>query len=344
MTLLLQYNIVNTTFGGGWMRLSNQKLKLFYLEKILREHTDEHHSLSIAEITEKLAAYGIFVERKTLYSDIECLQLANLDIQVTKGRGNRYALVSREFELPELKLLVDAVQSCKFITEKKSCTLIRKLEKLTSVHEAKRLSKQVFIYRRLKSQNEAVYYTIDTLNAAIADGRKVRFHYFEYMPNKHRRLKNNGEYYVVSPHALCWDDEYYYLIGTYPGREGLTHFRVDKILDIDEMDEYADRPPEDFDPVQYSRQIFHMFGGPECRAALRFDNSLIGVAIDRFGADIPVRPDGDRFITYVNVTKSPTFYGWMFQLGDKAEILGPEDLRKGMQEHVAAVARLYGCR
>lgn len=326
------------------MRLSNQKLKLFYLEKILREYTDEHHSLSIAELTEKLAAYGINVERKTLYADLECLQLANLDIHVTKGRGNRYALVSREFELPELKLLVDAVQSCKFISKRKSETLIKKLEGLTSVHEAKRLSRQVFIYRRVKTENERVYYTIDTLNDAIADGKKVRFRYFEYAPNKRPRLKSNGNFYVVSPHALCWDDENYYLICTYPARQGLTHFRVDKIQDIALLEESADKPPEDFDLAQYSRQIFHMFGGPECRAALRFDNSLIGVAIDRFGQDIPVRPDGeDRFITYVNVTKSPTFYGWMFQLGDKAEILSPEDLRKGMQEHVAAVSRLYGC-
>jgi predicted DNA-binding transcriptional regulator YafY len=340
----MQYNVIKTTLhGGGRMRQTNQKLKLYYLEKILREQTDEQHPLTIAELTEKLASYGILVERKTLYADLECLQLAKLDIQVTKGRGNKYALVSREFELPELKLLVDAVQSCRFITEKKSATLIKKLESLTSVHEAKRMSKQVFIYRRVKSANEKVYYTIDTLNNAIADGKKVQFHYFEYTPDKRRRLKNNGDYYVVSPHALCWDDEYYYLICTYPAREGFTHFRVDKILDITMLDEPAEKQPEDFDPAQYSRQTFSMFGGQECRAALRFDNSLIGVAIDRFGADILIRPDGDKFITYVNVTKSPTFYGWMFQLGDKAEILGPEDLRAGMREHVCSVAKLYGC-
>ncbi|MGI6150924.1 MAG: helix-turn-helix transcriptional regulator [Christensenellales bacterium] len=324
------------------MRLTNQKLKLHYLEKILREQTDENHSLSIAEITERLAAYGILVERKTLYADLECLQLAGLDIHVTKGRCNRYALVSREFELPELKLLVDAVQSCRFITEKKSRALIRKLEGLTSVHEAKRMARQVFIYRRVKSSNESVYYTIDALNTAISSGKKVRFRYFEYAPNKRRRLKNNGAYYVVSPHALCWDDEYYYLICTYPVREGFTHFRVDKILDISLLDEPSENP-EDFDPAEYSRQTFSMFGGPECQATLRFENSLIGVAIDRFGSDIPVRPDGDHFITYINVTKSPTFYGWMFQLGNQAEILAPDDLREGMLQHVCAVARLYGC-
>lgn len=325
------------------MRLTNQKLKLHYLEKILREHTDEHHSLSIAEITERLASYGILVERKTLYSDLECLQLADMDIQITKGRGNRYALISREFEVPELKLLVDAVQSCRFITEKKSRLLIHKLEGLTSVHEARRMERQVFIYRRVKACNESVYYTIDALNSAIADCRKVRFHYFEYAPDKRRRLKNNGEFYVVSPHALCWDDEYYYLICSYPGHEGLTHFQVDKVLDIFPMEEPCEKPPGDFDPAQYSRQTFGMFGGTECRATLRFENSLIGVAIDRFGGDILVRPDGDWFVTYVNVTKSPTFYGWVFQLGDKAEIVAPDDLRQGMLEHVKEVCRLYGC-
>ncbi len=322
------------------MRVTNQKLKLFYLEKILRKHTDEHHSLTIAEITEKLAAYGITVERKTLYSDLECLQLAGLDIEVTKGRGNKYALMSREFELPELKLLVDAVQS---ITEKKSRKLIEKLSNLASVYEANRIGDQVFIYNRVKAGNETIYYAIDAINDAIADRKKVRFHYFEYAPNKSQRLRNNGDFYKVSPYALCWDEEYYYLVCDYPAHEGLTHFRVDKMLNVSILDETRDKPPEGFDIAESSCQIFSMFGGTECRATLRFDNSLIGVAIDRFGSDIPIRPEGDKFTTLVDVTMSPTFYGWMFQLGSKAEILAPEELRQGMLEHVCEVSRLYNC-
>jgi len=325
------------------MRVTNQKLKLHYLEKILREQTDEHNSLTIAEITDKLAPYGITVERKTLYLDLECLQLAGMDIQVAKGRGNRYALVSREFELPELKLLVDAVQSCRFITEKKSRVLIKKLEGLTSTYEARRMERQVFICRRVKTCNEAIYYAIDALNTAVAESKKVRFHYCEYGPDKRRRLKNDGEFYTASPYVICWDDEYYYLVCSHPGRSGLTHFRVDKIMDITVLDEPSEKAPEDFDPAQYARQTFSMFGGEECRATLRFDSSLIGVAIDRFGSDISVRPDGDWFVTFVNVTKSPTFYGWMFQLGDKAEIVAPPELRDGMMEHMRSVFRLYGC-
>ena len=323
------------------MRLGNQKLKLYYLEKILREQTDDKHSLSIADLTERLSEYGIPVERKTLYSDIEALKLLGLDIEVTRGRGNRYALLNREFELPELRLLVDAVQSSKFISERKSRVLIKKLQKLTSVHEARRLNQQVFVCKRVKSANEGIYYAIDALNGAIADGKKVQFKYYEYTPEKQMRLRNNGEFYQVSPIAMLWDDEYYYLVCHYAAREGTTHFRVDKMTEVSVLEENVKQEIRGFDPASYAKKMFGMFNGKEYRATLRFDNSLIGVVVDRFGTDIVVKNQGDHFLTSVSVMESPIFYGWMFQLGDKAEIMAPPALREGMKDYLAAAASRY---
>lgn len=323
------------------MRLMNQKLKLYYVEKALRELTDETHGITIQQISDYLKARDISAERKTLYSDIECLQILGLDIQVEKSRSNRYKLVSREFELPEVKLLIDAVQASSFITEKKSRQLIKKLLGLVSMHDARRLEKQVFIANRVKTVNESIYYNVDTLNSAIADGAKVSFRYCEYDLAKRRRYKNNGEPYVVSPYALCWDNENYYLICRRQGMDELHHFRVDKISSAAILADRADACPSGFDPSMYARSLFGMFGGIAYQATLRFDNSLIGVALDRFGSDIPINSSGQSFTTTVNVVASPVFMGWMLQLGEKAEIVGPPELREQMRKHIASTALLY---
>ena len=192
----------------------NQKGKLLYLAEIFHRETDEAHGLTLAELTERLAAYGVQAERKTLYADMEELRRCGLDIDSWKeGREYRYRLASREFELPELKLLVDSVQSSKFITQKKTMSLIKKIEGLASVHQAQELNRQVFVKNRIKTMNESIYYNVDEIHRGIAANRKIRFHYFEYNMEKQRQLRRNGAWYVISPYALTWDDENYYLVG-----------------------------------------------------------------------------------------------------------------------------------
>ena len=323
------------------MRLMNQKLKLYYVEKALRELTDENHGLTIHQISDYLRAHDISAERKTLYSDMECLQLLGLDIKVEKGRSNTYKLVSREFELPEVKLLIDAVQSSAFITERKSRALVKKLLGLVSAYDARRLEKQVFIANRNKTVNESIYYNVDELNNAIADGQKVSFLYSTYDLTKRRKLKNNGAPYVVSPYALCWDDENYYLVCRKEGQESLHHFRVDKISNVERLQDRAEPCPRGFDPAGYARSLFGMFGGEAVQATLRFDNSLIGVALDRFGPEIPIVIGDDSFTTTVVIAASPVFFGWILQLGGKAEVLGPPELREQLREHVSAAHALY---
>ena len=312
----------------------NQKLKLLYLAKILGEQTDENHPLTVAEMIKELEAYGICAERKSIYSDLEALQSFGLDIATQKSRGTGYFVASRTFELPELKLLTDAVASSKFITEKKSTQLIKKLETLASVHEAKQLHRQVYVLGRVKTENETIYYNVDVIHEAIGQNRKISFQYFEYTVDKEKHLRHGGKRYRVSPYALSWDDENYYMIGHYEEREGLTHFRVDKMLNIQLLEEKREELPQGmaFHLGDYSKKMFNMFAGEEQQIELQFDNSLIGVVIDRFGGDVPVvRVDENSFLIHITASVSPTFLAWVFSFGDRVRILSPKSLAERFQ-------------
>ena len=211
----------------------NQKLKMLYLVKILSEETDEEHGLSLQEITEKLEYYGVNADRKTLYKDFDELEKFGLEIlREQVGRTVLYRLISRKFELPELKLLVDAVQSSKFITEKKSRQLIKKLESMVSVHEGKHLHRQVLITGRIKAMNESIYYNVDMLHEAINADRQIRFHYYRWNVRKEMEFRRNGEWYRVSPWCLLWDDENYYLVAFDSRDQKIKHYRVDKIVHL----------------------------------------------------------------------------------------------------------------
>lgn len=315
---------------------TNQKLKLIYLIKIMLERTDEQHGLTMPEILAALESYGVSAERKSIYSDFETLRTLEIDvIQEQQGKTYTYHVASRQFELAELKLLVDAIQSSKFITEKKSKQLIKKLESLASSYEAKQLQRQVYVSGRIKTMNESIYYNVDEIHSAIASNKKIRFQYFQWNIKKETEFRKSGQFYEISPWALSWDNENYYMIGYDSNAEKIKHYRVDKMLKSTCMDE--DREGKElfdtFDIAAYTRKSFGMYGGQEQSVKLEFDNNLVGVVIDRFGKDIIIAPAGNNHFTIkVDVAVSDQFLGWVFALGDGAKILGPENVVEQMKE------------
>ncbi len=324
------------------MKQVNQKLKLLYLMRYLLENTDENHGVTVKEMIEELARYGVSAERKSIYDDLECLRLYGLDICFEKSKYTRYAVVSRDFELPELKLLVDSVQASKFITRNKSLQLISKIEQLTSKHGGKKLHRQVYVLDRVKVMNERIYYNVDILHEAIEQNKQVRFLYFKYDVHKQRVYGKGGGVYMESPVALTWADENYYLI-TYKAKYGnYTHYRVDKMEEIQITDDERILPEEKFDLSAYAQTMFSMFGGEETVVSIRFDNSLASVVFDRFGMDIPIEQVDDKhFVCRVCVSVSPQFLSWIMSFGDKAKILSPDAVVEKIKEQARGVMRNY---
>ena len=327
------------------MKGENQKLKMLYLSRIFAEQTDDEHGLTMPEIIEKLAACGVNADRKTLYLDFEELRRYGLDILSEQvGHKTYYALGARDFELPELKLLVDSVQAAKFITDKKSRALIRKLEGLVSVHQARQLHRQVLIAGRVKTMNESIYYNIDKLHGAINADSQIRFQYYRWNVRKEMELRRGGDWYQVSPWALIWDDENYYLVAYDAGDGRIKHYRVDKMLRIRLAD--APRLGRDtfhaFDTARYAKSLFGMYGGEETLVTLEGENRLVGVVIDRFGKDIALVPvDGDRFEAQVPVAVSPQFFGWVMGMGGGIRVTDPAPVVKQMRAQVHLLAEQY---
>ena len=308
---------------------ANQKLKILYLMKILLEKTDEENTLTLNEIIVELEKYGIAAERKSIYDDIEALRCYGIDIATRKSKTTDYFVANRLFELPELKLLVDAVQCSKFVTCKKSNDLIKKIESLASTHQAMLLHRQVYVADRIKTMNESIYYNVDKLHTAIAENKQVLFKYFEYTINKEKKFRKNGENYIVSPYALSWDDENYYLVTFSEKYSDFTHYRVDRMCDIEIINQPRAKLPDNeyFNIADYSKKVFNMFGGTEETAKIRFDNSLVNAVIDRFGKDITLdKVDENNFAVRINVAISSTFFAWIFQFGSKVRILSPENV------------------
>ena len=272
----------------------NQKLKLLYLMEILLQQTDERHPMTVPGMIAQLAQRGISAERKSIYGDLEALRTFGMDIVQTKTKTTGYYVGSRTFEVPELKLLVDSVQSSKFITHKKTLALIKKIESLASIYDAQLLQRQVYVRGRVKSMNESVYYNVDEIADAISRDRQIRFHYFEYTISKQRRYRKAGAYYVVSPLALMWDNENYYLLAWDAEAELRKHYRVDKMTDISalEMPREGTEDLSKLDLSAYSKKVFSMFSGEEQTVRLRFANHLVGAVLDRFGKDVIVVADG----------------------------------------------------
>lgn len=325
---------------------NNSKLKILYLMKILLEKTDENHSITMPEIVEALAAYGITAERKSLYSDIENLRVYGLDIIGEKeNKAFYYRVASRDFELAELKLLVDSVQSAKFITPKKSNDLIRKIEGMASKYEALQLHRQVFVSGRIKSPNESIFYNIDDIHKAIAANAQITFQYFNWNMRKEQELRHDGKLYEVSPWALSCDDENYYLVAFDAEEDKIKHFRVDKMLHITVTDKrrLGMSRFEEFDMAVYAKQVFGMFGGEEETVQLECADYMAGVIIDRFGKDVNMYPIDDRhFKANVKVALSNQFLSWIMALGDGVKIVGPERVVDRMRAEVQRLAGQYG--
>lgn len=336
-----------------------QKQKLLYLEKFFKEETDENHGLSMPEIIQKLGEHSISAERKAIYQDLKELQDFGLDIiserstrgdGVTNETGEKevskvvYKLLSRDFELPELKLLVDSVQSAKFISERKSKELIKKLESLVSHYQAKELQRQVIISGRVKTANENVYYSVDAIHDAIGRNRQIRFQYFQWNVKKEMELRHDGKWYEISPWALIWDNEYYYLLA-YDARERqMRHYRVDKMRHLTVTEE-ARQGQELFDEIDlpsYARKVFGMYNGNEQEVTLECENEKAHIIIDRFGTDVFLIPvDENHFRTTLRVVPSEHFLGWVVSIGKGVRIVAPQSVVNKMQETIRQLARTY---
>lgn len=326
-------------------RGTNQKFKLYRLAEIMLENTDEEHYITMAEIKEKLAAYDITADRKSIYQDLRDLEEFGIEV-VGEPFGNRYHyhVISRDFELPELKLLVDAIQSSKFITEKKSNLLIKKLERMVSKYDAQKLQRQVYVSGRIKTMNESIYYAVDTIHNAISENKKIQFQYFQWNVKKEMELRHDGAWYHISPWGLSWDDENYYLVGYDAEAGGIKHYRVDKMLHIS-MCEESREGKEHFkklDMADYAKKSFGMYGGKEQTVKLLVHNSLAGVIIDRFGKDVMMIPaDKEYFTVNVDVHVSRQFLGWIFSLGEMVKIVGPSDVMEQMKEEIIRLQKQY---
>ena len=323
----------------------NQKLKLLFLLKIFMEETDAGHGLSMPDIIAELETYGVKAERKSLYDDIALLNDFGYDIQGEKvGKSYVYYMASRDFELPELKLLVDAVQSSKFITQNKSNSLIKKLEALSSVYEGKELHRQVYVANRIKTANESILYNVDYIQKAIAENSKISFKYFQWNYKKEQELRHDGKDYVISPWALTWDDENYYLVGYDNESEMIKHYRVDKMLKINLIDEKREGKElfKQFDMAVYSKKVFGMYGGHEEAVSLLCDKSMAGVIIDRFGKDVNIREaDKDHFVVRVYVEVSPQFFGWICSFGGMITIKSPENVVSEFKKEIKNILKAY---
>ncbi len=303
---------------------ANYKRKLPILSKLLLERSDEEHPISRQEMQEELERWGLSAERKSLYDDMEQLRELGLDVQSKRGRGGGWFIGQRDFELAELKLLVDAVQSSRFLTKRKSDALIRKLEGLTCVHQARQLQRQVYVDRRVKTMNESIFYNVDRLHGAIAANKMITFRYFEYNVNRERVFRREGSKYRLTPFGLIWDSENYYLAGWDELRKELRHYRVDKMADIT-ITGMKGTPQGEWTGAGYARRHFGMYSGKPCQLRLRFKNSLAGVVIDRFGQDVSLVPDGEEhFTAALEVVVSPPLWGWLFGLGAGVEVLSPD--------------------
>lgn len=324
-------------------RNENGKQKLVRLIEILMRYTDEDHGLTMAEIIEKLSGFGIGAERKSIYDDFLVLEELGIPVSKNKAKQTRYYIDPVFFELAELKMLVDAVQSSKFITAKKSREIISRLEAFTSIHKSKELARQVYVEDRVKTANPSSIYTVDSVHTAINSDSRLKFHYFEYDSEKKKQLRRGGDFYSVSPLALIWSEENYYLVAYEEESEKIKHFRVDKMLDVSLLNEPRAKGGacERFNPSDYSRKVFGMYGGREELVTLECREKLAGVMIDRFGTEPTFHKTDFGFKFSMRVMVSPTFFAWALGFGNDLKILSPKSVKDELCDILSKTAELY---
>lgn len=317
-------------------RGTNQKFKFVYLMQIMQEKTDDEHAITMTQIIEELARYDITAERKSIYADFQDMT-DKFGIEIIKeqiGRETYYHVGVRKFELAEVKLLIDAIQSSKFITQTKSRELIGKIKNFVSEHQAKQLQRQVYINDRVKTMNESVYYNVDDIHTAINGNRKIKFQYYKWDINKQLIPRHNGDWFIVSPWGLNWDDENYYMVAYDDLDRKIKHYRVDKMMHIFVENEKRAGKEEfkNFDMAEYSKATFGMYRGKKTKVKIALVNSMCGVFIDRFGKEIIFRPiDEDHSMLNVDVNVSPQFFGWIFSLGKNVKVVGPDAVVEEMK-------------
>lgn len=306
------------------IKQSNRTLLVF---KYLWETTNEEHTVSLADICTYLESCGLpKPDARTLRKDIDQLIELGIDIVHNRSVQNRYYVATRHFEAPELKLLIDAVQSSRFITPKKSKALIGKLAAFAGPQHTAMLRRELYVDSRAKPGNEAIYIAVDRIQTAIAEKRKISFQYFDYAADKAKVLRHDGCRYFVSPYALIWNNDAYYMVGHHDRRGHIATFRVDRITALELTDEQAVECPADFAVSAYFTREFSMLGGKECEVELLCGNDLMGNIIDRFGADVPTEIiDADRFKVTVTVALSNNFFGWVFASAGNIQILSPAE-------------------
>ena len=323
----------------------NQKFKFTYLMKIMAEKTDDEHSLTMPQILEELEKYEVSAERKSIYEDFKDMSKLGIDIiKEQRGRETFYHIAGREFELAEVKLLIDAVQSAKFITQKKSKSLISKVKNFVSEHQAKQLQRQIVINDRVKTMNESVYYNVDDIHTAINQNRKIKFKYYKWDIDKKLVERHGGSYFIVSPWALLWDDENYYMIAFDDWDNKIKHYRVDKMMYIEVgNDERAGKEEfKNFDMAKYSKATFGMYHGEKTKVCIKFANHMCGVFIDRFGKDTLFRKiDENHSELIVDINVSPQFFGWIFSLGNDVEIVSPIEVVNELREYTKKFIMKY---
>ena len=308
------------------MDTSSTKKRLLLILELLYKTTDESHPVSTVDITGYLDEKGFQIDRKTLRSDLRLLISMGYDIVVVKSSPNKYFWGERTFEIPEMKMLLDAVSSARFISETKSKQLTKKIMSLAGMQQREQLKRHVRAIGKTKADNKGLYYIIDTITEAINQKKKISIQYMEYNGRKEKILRNDGEVYILSPYVLYWNEDYYYVLGYSDKRERVTALRIDRMKTPTIMDDDSVPKPEDFDVSAYSNKVFQMFSGEETTVELECDTALMKYVIDRFGLDVETEElSEEKFLAKVPVDLSPTFYGWVFQFGGGIRIIGPEE-------------------
>ena len=327
-------------------RGSNQKFKFTYLMKIMLEMTDDEHSITMPQILEELGKYGVSAERKSIYTDFQDMT-DNFGVEIIKeqiGRETFYHVGAREFEFAEVKLLIDAIQSAKFITRSMSKALISKVKKLVSKYQGGQLERQIFINDRVKTMNESVYYNVDEIHNAINQNKKIKFRYYKWDINKKLVSRHNDFEFVVSPWSLLWDDENYYMIAFDDWDQKIKHYRVDKMMKLSVLDDERSGREEfkNFDMAKYSKATFGMYHGEKTKVTIGFENSMCGVFIDRFGKDIQfIKTDETHSEFCVDINVSPQFYGWIFSLGNEVQVKNPKEVVKAIKDYASEFIKNY---
>lgn len=324
----------------------NQRLKLLYLKQILEEYTDADHGITMDRILELLSMRGVKAERKSVYDDIDTLiNDLGMDIQKPSGRDFTYRLNSRTFDVAELKLIIDSIQSSKFLSVKSSRHIIKNLSTLCSRHEASQLHRDIILANRVKNSEDLISNNVGNITAAIFAGEQISYKYFDYNIHKKKAYRKNGVLYQASPYALIYTDENYYMLAYTDEHKQVRPYRVDRMEKVKKKDGVAREGKDYFDKIdlaQYQKYTFSMFSDNVMPVTMVFHNRLMNAVIDRFGREVmAMKEDDSHFRITASVAVSPQFYGWVFGLGNLARIIGPEHVRQGMKEMLESVHGRY---